>query len=219
MNYRDKPADYFGHSRTDALRLLVGSRGLSILELGAGGGFTLVEAKRCGIASYVAGVELHSVENGLQQHPCLDEFHHSDLNGPVAALRRHEFDVLLCLDVLEHLVDPWTTLSAWSVYLKKDGLLIISVPNFREFKVIWKVFFRGDFGYTAAGILDKGHLRFFTRKTVMQLASPVDFNSVRVVSAIRYQQPGAIRKWVDALTFGLLEDFLTVQWFMTAKKS
>jgi SAM-dependent methyltransferase len=179
----------------------------------------LVEAKRCGIASYVAGVELHRVENGLQEHPCLDEFHHADLNGPVAALSRQEFDVLLCLDILEHLVDPWTALSAWSVYLKKDGLLIISVPNFREFKVIWKVFFMGDFSYAAAGILDKAHLRFFTRKTVTHLPSPRDFNTVRVVSAIRYQRAGAIRKWVDALTFGLLEDFLTIQWFVTAKKS
>ncbi len=219
MDYQHKPSDYFGHARADALRLLPGNSNLSILELGAGGGYTLAEAKNKGLATYVAGVELFHIENSLQQSSVMDEFHFSDLNADVVDLKKKEFDAVLCLDVLEHLVDPWKVVSDWSVYLKKDGLLLISIPNIREFRVMWKIFFRGDFGYTSDGILDKTHLRFFTRKTLFHLPSSRDFHQIEVVPAIRYQQAGFFRTWFNRLTFGLFEDFLTVQWFVLARKS
>ena len=219
MDYQHKPADYFGHARTDVLQLLKGKSGLALLELGAGGGFTLAEAKNRGLAAYVAGVELFTIENSFQKNPLLDEFHFADLNQGLTELKRKDFDAILCLDVLEHLTDPWAVLDRWAPCLKKDGLLLISIPNFREFTVMWKIFFRGDFGYTADGILDKTHLRFFTRKTLYGLPPATHFRNIRVVPAIRYQKAGLFRTWFNRLTFGLFEDFLTVQWFVLAEKS
>ena len=218
MDYQHKPADYFGHARTDVLKLLQGSTGLSILELGAGGGYTLAEAKRLGIASYTAGVELFDIPGSLQNSTEIDEFHQADLNGLPPRLNQQQFDVLLCLDVLEHLSDPWEVLARWAPYLKKDGRLIISIPNIREFSVMWKIFFLGDFGYTADGILDKTHLRFFTRKTLYQLPPAGFFREINVQPAIRYQKAGLLRRNLGLLTFGLFEDFLTVQWFVQATR-
>lgn len=216
MDYQHKPADYFGHARTDALKLLQGKSGLSVLELGAGGGYTLAEVKRQGIAGYTAGVELFELPGSMQNSPEIDEFHHADLNGQAPELQQKEFDVILCLDVLEHLSDPWAVLERWAPYLKKDGLLLISIPNFREFRVMWKIFFRGDFSYTADGILDKTHLRFFTRKTLYQLPPAGFFSQIKVMPAIRFQQAGLFRRYFGMLTFGLFDDFLTVQWFVQA---
>jgi 2-polyprenyl-3-methyl-5-hydroxy-6-metoxy-1,4-benzoquinol methylase len=219
MDYQHKPADYFGHARSDALKLLQGKTGLSILELGAGGGYTLAEAKRLGIAAYTAGVELFEIPGSLQNSKEINEFHQADLNGMPPRLEKEEFDVLLCLDVLEHLNDPWEVLARWAPYLRKGGQLIISIPNIREFRVMWKIFFRGDFSYTADGILDKTHLRFFTRKTLHQLPPADFFSQIRVLPAIRFQQAGLFRRYFGLLTFGLFEDFLTVQWFVQASRT
>jgi len=52
--------------------------------------------------------------------------------------------MLLCPDILEHLVDPWRTLRQWSTYLKPGGRLLISIPNIREISVMWKIWGLGD---------------------------------------------------------------------------
>lgn len=218
MDYQNKPEDYFGHARTDVLKLLQGKSGLSVLEIGAGGCYTLAEAKRQGIASYTAGVELFLIPGSMQDSPETDEFHQADLNLELPRLQHKEFDVLLCLDVLEHLTDPWEVLNRWAPCLKKDGLLLISIPNFREFRVMWKIFFRGNFGYTKDGILDKTHLRFFTRKTLFQLPPSDCFSRIEVIPAIRYQKAGLFRRIFGLLTFGFFDEFLTVQWFVKARR-
>lgn len=217
-DYQNKPEDYYVHARVDVLQLLQGKSNLKILELGAGGGFTLAEAKRLGIASYVAGVELFPLEGTLQKDAILDEFHHADLNLDVLELNEKSFDVLICPDVLEHLVDPWSVLEKWSKYLKKDGLLIISIPNIREMSVMWKIFGQGDFGYTSDGILDRTHLRFFAKKNLFHLPSHQQFKRIEVKAAMHFQNGSRWRKWANRLTLGIFESFFTHQWFVTAIK-
>jgi len=83
--YQHKPKDYYRHARTDILAFLGDIEGQSILELGAGGGFTLAYAKTVGRAAYVAGVELFDLPHNAQREAALDEFHWADLNqAPVA---------------------------------------------------------------------------------------------------------------------------------------
>jgi len=217
-DYQNKPEDYYVHARVDVLQLLKEKSNCSILELGAGGGYTLAEAKRLGIASYVAGVELFPLEGTLQKDAILDEFHHADLNLDVLELNQKSFDVLICPDVLEHLVDPWSVLEKWSKYLKKDGLLIISIPNIREMSVMWKIFGQGDFGYTSDGILDRTHLRFFAKKNLFHLPSHQQFHHIEVKAAMHFQNGSRWRKWANRLTFGMFESFFTHQWFVTAIK-
>jgi 2-polyprenyl-3-methyl-5-hydroxy-6-metoxy-1,4-benzoquinol methylase len=216
MDYQHKPADYFGHARADALKLLQEKSGLSVLELGAGGRYTLAEVKRQGITSSTAGVELFYLPGSMQISPEIDEFHHADLNEQAPELHLKQYNVILCLDVLEHLSDPCAVLERWATYLKKGGLLLISIANFCGCCVMRKFFFRGDFSYTADRILDKTHLRFFTRKTLYRLPPAGLFNQVKVIPAIRYQQTGLFRRYFGMLSFGLFDNFLTVQWFVQA---
>ena len=217
-DYQNKPSDYYVHARMDVLKLLEGKSIDSILELGAGGGYTLYQAKKSGLAKYVAGVELFPLEGTLQQDSLIDEFYHADLNVDFLPLQKTAFDVLICPDILEHLVDPWRVLEQWSSYVKPGGLLIISIPNIREMSVLWKIFGKGDFGYTADGILDRTHLRFFAKKNLLTLPSSKTYTQIKVMAAMRFQQGSRWRKWANKCTFGIFEEFLTHQWFVIATK-
>ncbi len=79
------------------------------------------------------------------------------------------FDVLVFGDVLEHLRNPEQVLRYLQRYLRRDGRVLISLPNFLFLFVRIKVVL-GLFRYTEYGILDKTHLRFFTKITAGELA-------------------------------------------------
>jgi 2-polyprenyl-3-methyl-5-hydroxy-6-metoxy-1,4-benzoquinol methylase len=80
----------------------------------------------------------------------------------------HDFDVILFGDVLEHTRMPERILDEAKKLLKPDGHIIVSVPNIAHWRIRFGLFF-GKFIYTDSGILDKTHLRFFTRKSVLHL--------------------------------------------------
>jgi 2-polyprenyl-3-methyl-5-hydroxy-6-metoxy-1,4-benzoquinol methylase len=80
------------------------------------------------------------------------------------------FDIVICGDVLEHLVDPDAEL-ARLVRLQGAGtVFIISVPNIANIWVRLQLLF-GKFDYMDRGILDRSHLKFFTRKTFYEMIS------------------------------------------------
>jgi 2-polyprenyl-3-methyl-5-hydroxy-6-metoxy-1,4-benzoquinol methylase len=75
-----------------------------------------------------------------------------------------KFDVILFIHVLEHLVDPVTTIKKICVdsnYLKIGGKIIIALPNVANWRQRYKIAM-GKFEYTDGGIMDKTHLHFYT---------------------------------------------------------
>jgi 2-polyprenyl-3-methyl-5-hydroxy-6-metoxy-1,4-benzoquinol methylase len=87
-----------------------------------------------------------------------------------AAVDETRFDVILLLDVLEHLRDPLTTLKAVSRLTKPDGRLIISVPNVTHAALRLQLL-AGRFDYTDTGLLDRTHLHLFDRSAVERLVA------------------------------------------------
>lgn len=79
------------------------------------------------------------------------------------------FDYIVCADVLEHLIDPWKVLTELVTYLKPSGRLVVSIPNVRHWSVWFPLILRGRWEYRDVGIMDKTHLRFFTRVTGVKL--------------------------------------------------
>ena len=104
----------------------------------------------------------------------------ADLNRGVPALDG-VFDVIVCGDVLEHLADPGAVLSALVRALAPGGDVIVSVPNVAH---LWMrlSLLAGRFEYTERGILDRTHLRFFTRRTLDALLAAADLRPVRRVA-------------------------------------
>ncbi len=95
----------------------------------------------------------------------------------VEELPSGQFDRVVLEDVLEHLPDPDRLLKECAALLKPDGLLLAAIPNVANISVRCSLLF-GQFPYAARGILDRRHLRFFTRQTARQLLETCGFARV-----------------------------------------
>ena len=72
------------------------------------------------------------------------------------------FDLIVAGDVLEHLHNPWGTLSRLRPLIAPGGRLVTSLPNVRNLEVLGPLAVNGRFEYAERGLLDITHLRFFT---------------------------------------------------------
>ena len=88
------------------------------------------------------------------------------------------FDVILLSNVLEHLKSPSTVLRKLNKYLKKDGFIVVAIPNIANLKIRIKLLL-GKFDYEESGILDKTHLRFFNEKSANELLNQAGFNIIK----------------------------------------
>jgi hypothetical protein len=80
-------------------------------------------------------------------------------------------------DVLEHLYDPWMVLRRIRKSLPSDGSIVACIPNAQH----WSVQFRlnsGEFRYEDAGLLDRTHIRWFTKTTIIELFGTTGFEIV-----------------------------------------
>jgi O-antigen biosynthesis protein len=88
-----------------------------------------------------------------------------------------DFDIILMLDVLEHLRSPLATLKKLKAHLKDGGEIIVSLPNVANWRVRWGLLF-GKFEYGEYGILDRTHLRFFNEKSAKELLLNAGFDII-----------------------------------------
>jgi len=87
------------------------------------------------------------------------------------------FDCVIFGDVLEHLENPWATLKEYTAYLKEDGTVIASIPNFQH-RSIQEALKKGALEYEAQGLMDRTHLRHFTLSSIFQLFAQADLKIV-----------------------------------------
>ncbi len=219
--YTTKTTDYFTQVRTDLVSLLPRNPGQRVLEIGAGGGDTLLYIKQNGLAAEVVGQDIFSLPNTHQTHPQIDRFVIGNIETDPLPYPAAYFNVVLCGDVIEHLADPWAAIKALTVYLRPGGQLIISTPNFRSLKNFWAIFVLGDFRYDpAGGLLDKTHLRFFCRKNIIDLVQTNELlfrhiQSINDFPAYRFRWP--IRLF-NLLTMKRFEEFLTNQYVVVGER-
>ena len=156
--------NYYSKTRFEVLNLIPKKNNQNILEVGCGYGYTLKKLKEDGYASFTMGIEKKKqCENKALDHN-IDQFICDDVENLKNKIDK-TFDVILFLDVLEHLVDPWNVLKKFFLLLKSDGIIIISIPNIRNLSILKKLFFKGRWDYEESGILDRTHLRFFTNSS------------------------------------------------------
>jgi 2-polyprenyl-3-methyl-5-hydroxy-6-metoxy-1,4-benzoquinol methylase len=82
-------------------------------------------------------------------------------------LAESRFDVIVFSDVLEHMLDAGAVVSTFIPYLADGGKVIISVPNVANWQTRIALLF-GRFTYRDTGVLDRTHLRFFTRRSTIE---------------------------------------------------
>lgn len=90
-----------------------------------------------------------------------------DLYEGKITIPNNKYDYILCADILEHLPRPDLILSDLKKYLKKDGVLIISLPNISRIEHRLSHML-GNFDYSY-GIISHDHLRFYTKKSAQNM--------------------------------------------------
>jgi SAM-dependent methyltransferase len=157
----------------------------TILEIGCGAGETMSWLRSLRPVGYAAAVEL-SAEAGATARSVFDDVEISDIASARMAFDTDRFDLILALDVLEHLTDPDRALQALRDRLKPTGVIIVSLPNVAHYAVSMPLLFRGRWDYADEGLLDRTHLRFFTKRTALRMVEDNGLVVARVGYNHRY---------------------------------
>ncbi|MFC5500521.1 methyltransferase domain-containing protein [Caenimonas terrae] len=152
-----------------SLSVLAGmvAAGSRVLDLGTGSG-ALGEHLRAHAGCTVDGLTINEQEAAIAR-PHYRRVEVGDLERPDwhLAFSGEHYDFIVCADVLEHLRQPATALNGCRELLAPGGQILISVPNAGYCGLVAELL-HGDFTYRDEGLLDRTHLRFFTRRSLLQ---------------------------------------------------
>jgi len=169
VHYPIKESPHSSHS----LFLAAVGTGQRLLEVGCGEGFFAQKLAERG--NRVSGVDALPQP---RHREVFEDFVSADLSRGFGrardAFRGQSFDKILLMDVLEHLEKPETLLKECHEFMTPQSRLLVSLPNVANFTVRLALLF-GRFEYTQRGILDRTHLRFFTRRTARSLLEAAGF--------------------------------------------
>jgi len=86
-------------------------------------------------------------------------------------------DCWIFADSLEHLRDPWAVLTRIRGHIHPDARVIACIPNAQHWSVQARLN-RGEFRYEDRGLLDRTHLRWFTRTTIAELFQSAGYRMI-----------------------------------------
>ncbi len=203
---------YFSHVRRD-IEVLLPRSAQRILDIGAGTGATSAWLKSLYPSAYTIALEGNAlIRDRLAGN--VDEALIVDLNQQIPDVGSP--DLILCLDVLEHLIQPMEVLRRVADTMSEDGTVIVSLPNVAHASVAVPLLVKGRFEYQDAGILDRTHLHFFDRVSAVEL---LNHAGLVVRSGLRSGLSGPRTRLINIATGGLLRDCLTKQYIMAATRA
>ena len=140
--------------------------GLNVLEVGCACGATLLAIRNVNPKAEVYGIEFDKKAAEMARHfSVVEALDVETLDRP----EWHEkFDYIILGDVIEHLREPQRAMKNLALLLKPGGCVLVSTPNVMHFSV-FRMMLAGRWKYEEAGILDRTHLRFFTRADLLAL--------------------------------------------------
>jgi SAM-dependent methyltransferase len=147
----------------------------NLLDLGCSGGLLSEQIRALGHT--VTGVDVIEIE-GVGER--VDHFIQADLDRglPAEVADRGPYDVVVCGDILEHVRQPERLMREIRGMLVPGGILISSVPNFGHWYARTRTVL-GLFDYDQRGVLDNGHVRFFTRRGLLRRLRTAGYEVVR----------------------------------------
>ncbi|MCA1582765.1 MAG: class I SAM-dependent methyltransferase [Acidobacteria bacterium] len=197
-------------------RLPPGGRRLA--DVGCGSGATGAALKRRDPLLDVTGIEIDAAA-ASRAAARLDRVVCGDAASALSALalEGHRFDSFLLGDVLEHTADPVALLTAARSAAEPGARLVASVPNAGHLSVVRDLTL-GRFDPAPAGLLDAGHLRWFTRPFLAEALEEGGW-SVYSIDGIGSEPPPGEQEFLDSLAGwpGLDPALLSVyQWIAVA---
>jgi SAM-dependent methyltransferase len=179
--YKIKNISYYNEWREDVFNVLLntGKNFNRSLEIGCGSGILSRELKNHDIIKYSVGIEPYAK---IVSDNNFNEFYGSDIETMLKQLDESEkFDLIILADVLEHTIDPWSNLNLLSSkFLKDGGIIVISLPNFRNILTLYKVIFKNSFKYENEGVFDVTHMRFFCIPDMKEMISNSQLSIINI---------------------------------------
>lgn len=207
-------AGYFDHQRPEVLGHFP-AHAKRVLDVGCGEGtLSLGLPERDQLQ--VWGIELDDAAAAVAAER-LDRVLAGDASVMAAGLPDAYFDCIFCNDILEHVVDPEELLTTLRSKLARGGVLVSSIPNVRHFWTVHDLVLRGRWDYVDEGILDRTHLRFFTRATMQEMFERCGYS---VVSSEGINPTGSLKfRLFHALTLGRFAEmrYLQFVWVLHAR--
>lgn len=204
---------YYNNRRISMLDF-VPANSKAFLEIGCGTGVFGAEIIYLRNDAIVWGVEPNT-EAAFQAKRRLNnviiDIFHDELPLP-----QKYFDCIIFNDVLEHMSNPWNALNFSRSLLKTDESLIIgSIPNFRYWGNMKEIILQRDFMYKDSGILDRTHLRFFTKKSIFRFFSECEYDLLQIEGI--NEEVDWKYKFINLLSCNNFDDMRYLQFAFVAK--
>jgi SAM-dependent methyltransferase len=177
-----KPKYYYHHVRKEMLPFFL-TQFKRVLDVGCGNGRFGEQLKTSFPGLEVCSVgpvaESQAAATHLLDHALLGHF------DTALQLPDNYFYVVVFNDSLEHFPDHVPALELALRLLKPGGAVVASIPNIRYWPQLQKYLIEGDWRYESAGVLDRTHLRFSTRKSVLRelAAAGFEMQSIEGINA------------------------------------
>ncbi|MGQ9671031.1 MAG: methyltransferase domain-containing protein [Desulfosoma sp.] len=209
---------YYGRRRPEVIRLIP-DKAQRILDVGCGNG----ELGK--VLKQKKGVVVHGIEvceaAGRRASAHLDRVWIGRVEDMLDELHPCTYDCIVVADVLEHLADPYSVLKNLVHKLQPAGTVVASLPNVQYEEIVLGLC-AGRWNYTSEGLLDRTHLRFFTRQSVRELfwaaglhVTHMEENRDSYIKPVGRKFPGRRR----AFFFKAFQDRCVWQFLVRATKS
>lgn len=175
--YRNKPDSYFEGESQQIIKYVPENINI-VLDVGcSSGGFgQLLKQKGLTVwgvepnakAASVAESKLDMVINSLFDDSIL----------PVVG--NTKFDCIFFNDVIEHFIDPLSALELCKKILSPGGCIISAIPNVLQYGNILTILKKQDWEYVDAGILDRTHFRFYSKKSIIRLFEEAGYSILNI---------------------------------------
>jgi SAM-dependent methyltransferase len=158
------PLGYYGNPRDDVLALLPDKVIGAALEIGGGDFPTLAFIGRQHECE-TWGVDVRPTSANID-HIITGSFVDQNVFDRIPA---GTFDLVIANDVIEHIADTEQFVANVLSSMAPGAILLLSVPNIRQIRTLYHIFWRGSFPRESAGLYDETHLRWFCKKDIISL--------------------------------------------------
>lgn len=199
-HYAEKKYEKISAGRRDGILALLGDfRDKTILDVGCANG-ALGEILKKIAPCDVTGIEV-SLQAGEDARRVLDRvfvFNTEDESAWPAELKGRIFDKIVISEVLEHIFAPEELLTRLSMLSRGHTVVVVTVPNI----LFWKNRLRillGHFEYAERGLMDRGHIRFFSWKSLRELVNECGFKITGVAHHVPTRGTGLLSRYFPGL--------------------
>jgi len=163
-----------------------------LVEVGCSSGSLAREFKKAGGKGYYTGIEVAPHYAELARRHC-DRVLTIDIEMADTNYLKTELscDCWIFGDTLEHLRDPWALLERIREAIPPTGCVVACIPNAQHWS-LQAMLSAGAFRYVSSGLLDRTHLRWFTRITIGEMFRAAGFGIVESRSRI-FNEPARER--------------------------